>query len=108
MHAAGNAWVTLQAGFTTVQSLGAPLDKEVRDLIGKGAIPGPRVLTSFRSINERTGEPAQIREFVRHLKSDGADAMNLFATASIRDDGAQTMTAEQVAAAIEHGDSAHR
>src|SRR5215469_8793319 len=34
--AASNAWVTLMAGFTTVQSVGAPNDIPLRDAIAKG------------------------------------------------------------------------
>src|SRR5262252_3859457 len=44
---AEDAWVTLQGGFTTVQSLGAAIDAVVRDRINRGALPGPRVLTSL-------------------------------------------------------------
>ena len=55
-------------------------------------------MTSLRAVNERTGTPEQIREYVRKMKADGADVIKLFATASIRDGGKQTMTEEQVAA----------
>ena len=34
--AASNAWVTLMAGFTTVQSVGAPNDVPLRDAIARG------------------------------------------------------------------------
>ena len=98
LYTAANAWATLQGGFTTVQSLGAEIDKDVRDMIERGLIPGPRVITSMGSLNERSGEPAQLREAVRKFKANGADVIKLFATASIRDGGAQTMTDEQVAA----------
>src|SRR6266478_9567470 len=40
--AASNAWVTLMAGFTTVQSPGSPTDVPLRDAIAKGMLPGPR------------------------------------------------------------------
>jgi imidazolonepropionase-like amidohydrolase len=98
LYTEANAWATLQGGFTTVQSLGAEIDAEVRDLIARGAIPGPRIITSMGSLNERSGDPAQLREAVRKFKANGADVIKLFATASIRDGGAQTMTDEQVAA----------
>jgi len=96
---AENAWVTLMAGFTTVQSIGSPSDVEVRAAIARGVLPGPRLLTSIRPINENTGTPAEIREFVRRLKADGADLVKLFASKSSREGGGQTMTDEQVAAA---------
>ena len=100
LYTAANAWATLQGGFTTVQSLGAEVDKEVRDMVERGIIPGPRVLTSMGSLNERTGggELEKLRESVRDFKAKGADVIKLFATASIRDGGAQTMTDAQVAA----------
>jgi len=98
LYAESNAYQTLMGGFTTVQSLGAAIDGDLRDLIAAGKIPGPRILTSFRSVNENTGTPEQIRAYVRKMKEDGADVIKLFATASIRDGGAQTMTDEQVAA----------
>lgn len=98
---AGNAWTTLQAGVTTIQSPGSPEDAEVRDAIRRGWIPGPRVLTSLGSINENGGTPAQIRERVRGFKQRGADLIKLFASKSIRDGGAPTMSFEQVQAACE-------
>ncbi|MCC6316721.1 MAG: amidohydrolase family protein [Gemmatimonadaceae bacterium] len=101
---AGNAWETLRAGVTTIQSPGSPEDAEVRGAIGRGWIPGPRVLTSLGSINENAGTPAQIRERVRTFRQRGADLIKLFASKSIRDGGAPTMTFEQVQAAC---DEAH-
>src|SRR6185436_11697195 len=62
-------------------------------------VPGPRILTSLRAITDNTGTPEQIRAFVRKAKADGADVIKLFATASIRDGGAQTMSDEQIRAA---------
>src|SRR5450759_5442960 len=86
-------------GFTTVQSLGAELDGDLRAQIAAGAIAGPRLLTSLRQLNENSGDAGQIREFVRKMKADGADVVKLFATASIRDGGKMTMTPQQIAAA---------
>jgi imidazolonepropionase-like amidohydrolase len=96
---AENAYVTLMAGFTTVQSIGSPSDVEMRAAIARGVIPGPRLLTSIRPVNENTGTPDEIREFVRKVKADGADLVKLFASKSSREGGTQTMTDEQVAAA---------
>jgi imidazolonepropionase-like amidohydrolase len=51
--AASNAWLTLMAGFTTIQSVGSPSDAPLRDAIAKGLLPGPRILTlSSRSWGE--------------------------------------------------------
>ncbi len=101
---AGNAWTTLHAGVTTIQSPGASEDRELRDAINRGWIPGPRVLTSLGSLSETAGSPDQIRQRVRTFKERGADLIKVFASKSIRDGGAPTMTFEQVQAAC---DEAH-
>ncbi len=98
LYSAENAYVTLMAGFTTIQSPGQANDVELRDAIARGVLPGPRILTSIRQINERSGTPAEIREKVRQLKADGADVVKIFASASIRDGGKQTMTDDQLQA----------
>jgi imidazolonepropionase-like amidohydrolase len=99
LYAAANLYAILMGGFTTVQSVGAELDGDLRDQIGAGTIPGPRLITSLRSINENTGDAVRIRAFVRKMKGDGADVVKLFATASIRDGGRMTMTVDQINAA---------
>ncbi len=98
-YAVENAGVTLRAGITTVQSLGATIDADLRGAIARGEVVGPRVLTSLRSLNERTGTPEQLRAAVRRLKADGADVIKIFASASIRDGGTPTMSQEQLDAA---------
>jgi imidazolonepropionase-like amidohydrolase len=98
LYAEGNAYSTLLGGFTTVQSLGSAVDGDLRELINRGILPGPRIITSLRAVNENTGDPETIRAYVRKMKADGADVIKLFATASIRDGGKQTMTDEQVRA----------
>ena len=101
LYAMENAYRTFMAGFTTVQSPGAELDKDLRDWIAEGRIPGPRILTSLRSVTDQTGDPPQIRAFIRQAIADGADFVKIFATASIRDGGAQTMTDDQIRAACD-------
>ncbi len=98
---AGNAWATLRAGFTTVQSIGEAENGALRDAINRGVLPGPRVLTSLGSLNERTagGSPDSLRAAVRRFKARGADVIKIFASKSIRDGGEATMTDEQLAAA---------
>jgi imidazolonepropionase-like amidohydrolase len=84
---ASNAWVTLQAGFTTVQSVGSPADLPLRNAIAKGDLPGPRILTSVEPLmgqGEKSGTPEQIRAFVRKQKEAGADLIKIFANYSIR------------------------
>ena len=99
VNATGNAWRMLQAGFTTVQSVGGSEDKVVRDAVERGVIPGPRILTSLGSLSERAGPPDSVRAVVRRFKERGADVIKIFASKSIRDGGAQTMTQEQLDAA---------
>jgi len=108
LYAVENAYTTLMGGFTTVQSPGAEIDKDLRDWIADGRVPGPRILTSLRAITDRTGTPDEIRAFVRKAVADGADVIKLFATSSIRDGGEQTMTDEQIRAACSEAHAAGR
>jgi imidazolonepropionase-like amidohydrolase len=99
LAAAGNAYVTLMAGFTTIQSLGSPEDKDLRAAINSGALPGPRILTALNPIEDPKLTPEQIRAAVRQLKAEGADVVKIFASRSIRQGGGQTLTDEQLQAA---------
>jgi imidazolonepropionase-like amidohydrolase len=99
MFTAANAYATLMGGFTTVQCLGQAIDGDLRYMTASGALPGPRIISSLRTIDERTGTPDQIRDVVRKMKEDGSDVVKLFATASIRDGGKMTMSKEQIEAA---------
>ena len=99
INATGNAQRMLQAGFTTVQSVGGPEDAPVRDAVARGVIAGPRIITSLGSLNESAGSPDSIRAIVRRFRQQGADVIKIFASKSIRDGGVQTMTQEQLDAA---------
>lgn len=99
LYAAENALVTLRSGITTVQSLGAPLDKEIRDAIARGTLPGPRILTSLEPLADPERTPDQLREDVRMRKDEGADVIKIFASKSIRDGGDPTFRQEQLDAA---------
>ncbi len=101
LYSMENAWTTLQAGFTTIQSLGAPLDGVLRDAMNRGVLPGPRLLTSLGHIDEKSGDPEQIRARVRQMVIDGADVIKIFATKSIREGGGQSMTDAQIQAACD-------
>ena len=111
-----NARATVMNGFTTVQSVGEAGDLDLRKALNKDCPPtgecvslaGPRILTSVRQINERSGgrgnpdglaTPDQLRQAVRDAKAAGADLIKLFASASIRDGGKQTMSDAQLQAA---------
>ena len=87
LQAAANAWATLMAGFTTVQSIGNVNDIPLRDAINNGALPGPRILTSAEPLigqGEKSGTPDEIRAFVRQQKAAGADIIKIFASFSVR------------------------
>ena len=82
LYAAGNAYAMLMGGFTSVQSLGSAIDGDVRDLIDGGVIPGPRVLTSLRSVNEDTGDPEAPRAFATAARK--ACRMSRFAPLAVK------------------------
>jgi len=101
--AASNAWLTLMAGFTTVQSVGSPADLPLRDAIAKGQLPGPRLLTSAEPLTgrgEQTGTPDEIRAFVRKQREAGADLLKIYASGGMRQ-GGMTMSQEQLNAACD-------
>ena len=102
-QAASNAWVTLMAGFTTVQSVGSPTDVPLRDAIAKGTLPGPRILTAVEPLTgqgEQTGTPDEIRAYVRKQKEAGADLIKIFASGGMRQ-GGMTLSQEQLNAACD-------
>ena len=71
---ADNAWVTLMAGFTTVQSVGAPSEAPLRDMIRDRGFPGPRVLTSLSPISPDSTVPLDsLRAMVRRRKTACSD-----------------------------------
>ena len=100
---AANAWVTLMAGFTTVQSVGSPTDVALREAIAQGRLPGPRLLTAIEPLlgrGEQTGTPDEIRAYVRKQKEAGADLIKIFAAGGMLR-GGLTLSQEQLNAACE-------
>jgi len=95
---AGNLYATLEAGFTTIQSVGGPEDPDLRDAVNRRQIPGPRILTSITQINDRRLSPDSLRGLVRALKAQGADLIKLFASSGLGAGGAQTLSDEQLSA----------
>lgn len=102
---ASDAWKTLSGGFTTVQAVGSPHDKDLRDAINRGDLPGPRILTSLQPITDAKLTPDEIRETVRKRKEEGADLIKVFASTGLCSGGKQTMSQEQMDAAC---DEAHK
>ena len=96
LFAAENAVATLMGGVTTAQSLGAPIDRELRDAIARGELPGPRILTSLEPLHDEALTTAELREQVVERAGQGADVIKVFASKSIRDGGAATMSQEQM------------
>ncbi|MFN2576422.1 MAG: amidohydrolase family protein [Pyrinomonadaceae bacterium] len=102
--AESNAWATLTAGFTTIQSVGSPTDFPLRDAIAKGLLPGPRILTAAEPLAGRgpqTGSLDEVRAFIRRQKEAGADLIKIFASQSIRQGGGMTLSQEQLDAACD-------
>jgi imidazolonepropionase-like amidohydrolase len=97
-QAASNAWWTLMAGFTTVQSVGSPADIPLRDAIARGQLPGPRILTAAETLagrGEQTGTPEELRAYVRKQKQAGADLIKIYASGGMRQ-GGMTLSQEQL------------
>ncbi|MCI0434928.1 MAG: amidohydrolase family protein [Gemmatimonadetes bacterium] len=101
LYAAENAYATLMAGFTTVQSIGSPSDVELRAALARGVLPGPRLLTSISALSDTTLAPVEIRAWVRRTAAGGADVIKIFASRSIREGGAQTLSDAQIRAACD-------
>ena len=99
LYGAENAWTTLMAGMTTVQSVGAASDVPLRDAIKRGVLPGPRILTSIGSITNEKLSEEELKAEVRKFRDAGADVIKIFASRSIRDGGTQTLSTAQLAAA---------
>jgi imidazolonepropionase-like amidohydrolase len=102
-QAASNAFVTLMAGFTTVQSVGSPADVPLRDAIARGQLPGPRILTAVEPMigqGEKSSTPEDIRAFVRKQKAAGADVIKIFAAGG-PSRPAMTLSQEQLNAACD-------
>jgi imidazolonepropionase-like amidohydrolase len=97
LYGAENAWLTLMGGMTTVQSVGAASDVPLRDAINRGILPGPRILTSIGSIGDPKLSDDELKAAVRRFKDAGADVIKIFASRSIRDGGAQTLSTAQLA-----------
>ena len=99
LAAAANAYATLLAGFTTIQSVGSRSDADVRDWIATQGLPGPRILTSLEPLADPRVGPDSLRALVRQRRAQGADLIKIFASASIREGGQQTMSDSQLVAA---------
>jgi imidazolonepropionase-like amidohydrolase len=125
-----NARATLEAGFTTVRSVGEDdrVDVALRQAIDEGFIPGPRIVAATYPIGATGGHcdentnvpslartapgvadgPDEVRKKVRELRKLGAQLIKVCATGGVfsrnTDPGAQQMTLEELKMAA---DEAH-
>ena len=115
-YAMENAYADLMAGITTLQSVGSPIDRDVREAINRGVLPGPRVLTSLRQITDTRLTPEQLREAIRQLKTEGADLVKR-RTVELKETAAEAIERQKqniqrhkdnLAAAVEAGKMAYR
>jgi imidazolonepropionase-like amidohydrolase len=81
-----------------VQSVGAAADKAVRDRAVDGSAAAPRILTSLRQIQDRSGDPEALRALVQRTRDEGADLIKLFATTGLGAGGNQSMSDAQIEA----------
>src|SRR2546427_1871783 len=72
-----NAYRALMAGITTVQSIGSTLDRDLRDAIARGTIPGPRVITPLDWITPEAGDADGLRRAVRQRVAGGGDGVKV-------------------------------
>src|SRR5206468_10300314 len=70
-----------------------------QDTTPRGVLPGPRILTALEQMTDERLTPQQLREYVRRKKSECADLIKIFASASLRDGGGPTLSQEQLDAA---------
>src|SRR5438034_10588496 len=99
LYAEENAYHALLAGITTVQSIGSTLDRELRDAIARGTIPGPRVITSLDWITPEAGDADGLRRAVQQRVAGGADVIKILGSKSIREGGGPTLSEDELRAA---------
>ncbi|MCU0648256.1 MAG: amidohydrolase family protein [Gemmatimonadaceae bacterium] len=98
MGMADNAYRTLLGGFTTVQAVGDPADRILRDAIASRGLPGPRILTSLGWIvmHADSLDETSLRAMVRAKRDAGADLVKIFASTSQRVGAKPTFTEAQL------------
>src|SRR2546428_13020266 len=96
-----NGYRALLAGITTVQSIGSNLDRDVRDAIARGTLPGPRVITSLDWITPEAGDTGGLRRAVRERVAGGADLIKILGSKSIPQGGGPTLSEDELRAACD-------
>lgn len=99
--AAHHAQRTLEAGFTTLRSMGAKFDIDIKlkKAIAAGFVKGPRITASGRCITITGGHghnggieadgPWEVRKAVRTLLKAGADVIKVMATGGVLTEGVE-------------------
>jgi imidazolonepropionase-like amidohydrolase len=124
LRAADLARRTLLAGVTSVRDMGGKngVDLAIRDAIGSGLIPGPRMLASARPVVMTGGHgwqmareadgPHEVRKAAREQIKAGADLVKLMATGGVMtpgvEPGSAQFTEEELRAGIEEARKAGR
>jgi len=101
LYAMENGYRALLAGITTVQSIGSNLDRDLRDAVARGTLPGPRVITSLDWITPEAGDAAGLRRAVRERVAGGADVIKILGSKSIREGGGPTLSEDELRAACD-------
>ena len=117
-----NALRTLETGVTTVRDLGSRdfADVAMRELIGRGAFPGPRMFVSGHGLGRlrpttanpapvsviaraRIADPADIPAAVKAQVDGGADVIKMYGSTGSASDvtGIQTFSAAEMRMAVE-------
>jgi imidazolonepropionase-like amidohydrolase len=82
---AANAYATLLAGFTTIQSMDNVA--ALREAAVHGGLPASRILSIAEPLvgrGEQTGTPDEVRAFVRKQEDAGADFLKIYASGGMR------------------------
>ena len=124
-----NALRTLETGVTTVRDLGSRdfTDVAMRELIGRGAFPGPRMFVSGHGLGRlrptttnptpvsvvaraRIADPADIAAAVKAQVDGGADVIKMYGSTGSASDvtGIQTFSAAEMRTAVEAAHSLNR
>jgi imidazolonepropionase-like amidohydrolase len=133
---AGNARVTLEAGFTTIRDVGvnrAFVDVALREAIANGQVDGPRMFVAgaYVTVSQGGGDivglapdvvlppefrrgiansPEQVRQRVRELLAGGADFIKVIATGAVLTSGTNPSAPEyseaEIRAAVEEAANA--
>src|SRR5256712_496011 len=105
LYAMENGYRALLAGITTVQSIGSNLDRDLRDAVARGTLPGPRVITSLDWITPEAGDTGGLRRAVRERVAGGADVIQILGSEEHPQGRRTTLSGDQLPAACGGGEA---